>query len=337
MQQRHPAPHRRCVPTRRPVLQIKIAHRQRHDGDAGLGNLGNRALLRRLVLHRQHTAMAGEDLAAIAGLEHRLGQMLERLRARVVGLVSVEVDIEPELARLVDEPQHRLLGAIEHRHRPAHQPTRRLGAPRHGIERLGVDQHIGADQRHRLQLDPSSPGVADLFEQRPRDIVLRRDRVEMRADRCGAVRVGGAQRKIHPPPDVHRRPQAHPVAGDRQQRRQPRAVRVLLARPDLALVEMRVDVDERRQHQAAIEVTPGPRLRRRQRGDPVVGNRDVQPLDAAARAPKQCRRHRCVAKHVHQFSRRTALSCQRCSTAQVMNEVIPKIATPVTVSSTSAA
>jgi len=64
---------------------------------------------------------------------------------------------------------------------------------------------------------------------------------------------------------------------------------------------------------------------------------DVDMLEAASAAAHQGRRHRRVAQGLHQFSRRTALSCQRCSTSHEMKEVTPKMATPVAVSRISAA
>ena len=84
--------------------------------------------------------------------------------------------------------------------------------------------------------------------------MLRRDGIEVGPDGSRAVRVGAAQREVHAPLDVLRLPQGLPVGGDAQQGAHPGAVRVRPTRPDMALVDVGVDVDEGRQSETAAHV-----------------------------------------------------------------------------------
>src|SRR3954447_17836633 len=66
----------------------------------------------------------------------------------------------------------------------------------------------------------------------------------MRADCSGSMRMGTAQREIQARGDVPRAPMHVPIERDRVEGAEEGAVGVRPARPDLALVEMRVHVDE---------------------------------------------------------------------------------------------
>jgi len=76
----------------------------------------------------------------------------------------------------------------------------------------------------------------------------------MRAQRFGAMRVGRAQREIHAPRHVLGAPARHPVGAGGVERAHEAAVGIGFARPDMALVDMGVAIDEARQHDAAGKV-----------------------------------------------------------------------------------
>ncbi len=73
----------------------------------------------------------------------------------------------------------------------------------------------------------------------------------MGPDRLGAVRVGAAQRELHALRDVQRIPACGAILADGIERAHEGAVGIGLARPDMALVDMGVAVDEGRQHDAS--------------------------------------------------------------------------------------
>ena len=79
-------------------------------------------------------------------------------------------------------------------------------------------------------------------------------RIEMGAHRLGAVGVGAAQREIHAARDVVGVPARGAVLAGGIERAHEGAVGIGLARPDMALVDMGVAVDEAGQHDAAGEV-----------------------------------------------------------------------------------
>jgi antitoxin CcdA len=147
-------------------------------------------------------------------------------------------------------------------------------------ERLAVPPAIvlGHGEAHRLQLDPPGPALAQLGEHRPGDLGLRRDRIEMGADRHRAVRMSAAQGELHPCLDILRRPVGPPVTLHGLECLPEAAVRVGGARPDVALVEMGVHVDEAGQDQPAGEIGGAGRRCARagpHGGDPPVGEVDV--------------------------------------------------------------
>ena len=94
VQQRHAAPARRRA-VLAAVLQVEIAHRQRHDGEAGLRHLVQRCQHVQVRLPRQRAAMADQDPALETVPDSRLGDLLQRDRGDVVGLVGVEIEVEP--------------------------------------------------------------------------------------------------------------------------------------------------------------------------------------------------------------------------------------------------
>jgi len=99
-----------------------------------------------------------------------------------------------------------------------------------------------------------------------------------------AVRKGAAQREIHASRQVVGRPVHQPVGIRRVQRAHERAIRVGHARPDMALVDMGMAVDEARQHDPAGKVDRARRLRplaaRRKPGDTLLGHGDIDQREA---------------------------------------------------------
>ena len=117
-----------------------------------------------------------------------------------------------------------------------------------------------------LQLDAAGPALAHLGEDRPGDAVLRRQRIEVGAEQRGAVGVGARRLKSMRRRDVVGRPVGVAVGRHRVERAHEGAVGIGPARPDVALVDVGVHVDEGRPDHAAVEVEP-----RRVRSAPAGG------------------------------------------------------------------
>ena len=198
--------------------------------------------------------MADQDLALEFVAQRRLGDLLQRDRRDVVGLVGMEIEVEPELDRMREHAVEQFLEVRHHVGDGAEHAFRRGDPLRQRLQPGEIARAVDAEQARRLQLDAALPALPHLLEHRPRDLLLRRHRIEMRADRLGAVRVGAAQRELHALRDVGCVPARGAVLAGRIERAHEGAVGIALARPDMALVDMRVAVDEGRQHDAAGEV-----------------------------------------------------------------------------------
>ena len=109
----------------------------------------------------------------------------------------------------------------------------------------------------RLQVDAAGPALAHFREDRPARPVLRRRRIEVGAHQRRAVGVGGAEREIHAPRDVVGAPVLLAVVLHGIERAGECAVGIGPARPDVALVDVGMHVDEARPHHAAVEVELG--------------------------------------------------------------------------------
>ena len=187
---------RRCA-----VLQVHVAHRQRHHGDAGLGDPLDRApSASRSSCTESTQQWPASDLAGEAGLDHRIGEMRAarassgravsstwRSRSRpsspasstrcsmASALCGSDGDGAAEHAAdalaVLARPPSSASGRAACRGRPAPPPATRSGRAQ-CVAHLG--EHLPADRRAAAASESM-----------------------MRADRRGAVRVGGAQRKIH--------------------------------------------------------------------------------------------------------------------------------------------
>ena len=175
---------------------------------------------------------------------HALGHVAEARGAWIAGLVHVQVHRHSALGgRLeqADEPGTKL----RMRHDDAAERAVRCGdLPHDRPERRLVPEHVDAAEVHRLELDPPRPGRPQLPEDAEGDRVLGRKGVEVGADRPRAVREGGAKRELHSPAHVRGGPAGGAIGGDRQPGGVGGAVRIGGAGPDLALVEVGVQVDE---------------------------------------------------------------------------------------------
>ncbi len=80
---------------------------------------------------------------------------------------------------------------------------------------LLVEEFVDRDEADALQVDPARPLLAHRGEHRPRNAVLGRARVEVRADQRRAAGVGRAQGEIHARRDVLSVPPPFAVFGDR--------------------------------------------------------------------------------------------------------------------------
>ena len=161
--------------------------------------------------------------------------------------------------------------------------------------------------------------------------------------------VGAAQGEVHPRGHVRGAPIRFAVGLHGGERAVERAVGIGLARPDVALVEMRVAIDEAGKHDSAGEID-GRRVGRAVKGDaapvdPEIGRQEALRVrrsgqigrrrgDARARQPIGAVGDGPAGGHV---SRLTALSCQRRSARWLIRVVAPKIATPASAISRSAA
>src|SRR5580658_2761453 len=114
-----------------------------------------------------------------------------------------------------------------------------------------VGSELDAEKRRCLKLDPAPPALSRLGEDRPADSSLRAYAVDMSANGRRPVRIGRAQAELHACADVERAPVRRTILDHGVQRVLEFAGRVSLPPPDMSFVEMSMDVDEQRQHDAA--------------------------------------------------------------------------------------
>src|SRR5439155_15339368 len=110
------------------------------------------------------------------------------------------------------------------------------------------------DQRDGLELDAPGPLLADLLEDGPADRRLRAHGIDMSPDGAGAVGPAAAQAEVHAAAHVLGGPVRGAVRGHRAERAVESAVRIRGAFPGVALVEVRVHVDEARPELAVPEI-----------------------------------------------------------------------------------
>src|SRR5207244_1523091 len=135
-------------------------------------------------------AVSAEPVAQL-----RIGDRRERDRARVAGLVGVKVEVETPRRR---KAEHAIELPVQSRR------LRHDGAENSAVARDDVGERIAEfalqmfdrEDGDRLQRDAAAPALAQSREQRPAHSMLRRDRIEMRADRERAVRIGGAETEL---------------------------------------------------------------------------------------------------------------------------------------------
>src|ERR1700722_19021875 len=120
-----------------------------------------------------------------------------------------------------------------------------------------IECKVDAEQWRSLQIDATAPSLACFREHWPRDRRLRPDAVDMCPDRTRSMRIGAAQGELHPRRHIWRAPVGGPVSGDGGKRGAKRSVGIGDARPDMAVVEMGVGIDEKRQSNGAAERQAG--------------------------------------------------------------------------------
>jgi hypothetical protein len=259
----------RGVPGLRPVLEVEVAHRQADHVDPGLGHQVQRVDRPRLVLRRERAAMADDDAALEAGLDLQLRDVAQGLDAGVHRLVDVEIGIQPARGGLGEETPQPVAQVV---HRVGdHAQNAALGlATRSAVWPKGpviVRPLVAADQAHGLKVDPVGPVGLKLPEDGPGDVVLRRDGCR---DACGSPACHGHRHSAARRPCAGaglRRSSGGAVGADGGQRAHETAVGIGAARPDMALVEMGVHVDEGGKDHGAAHVD-GDRLRVRDHGRP---------------------------------------------------------------------
>ena len=235
-------------------LEVEVAHRQRDDGDLGLRHQVERAPPLVVGLHRERAAMADRDGGIEVPLDHRLGDGAQGGDGGVARLVGVKVDRQAAFLRESEEAVEARL-QVGHRIGDRAQHAAALGDQVRGAD-VSVVHMVDADEAGGLQRDAAGPFLAQLAPDRPGNLVLRRQGIEMGADGAGAVGVGRAQREVHAGAYVVGRPVRRPVRPHALQRAHERAVGVRRAAPDVALVEMGVHVGEAGQRHRALHVQP---------------------------------------------------------------------------------
>ena len=227
----------------RAVLQVEIAHRQADHRDAGSGDEVQRAQRLVRLLRGERAAVPAEDPAGEAVAERRLRDVAKRPRRRIEGLVDVQIEIE---AARAGEREQAIQLAIDRRVHVGHRAEDAALARDQVRERVAeaVLQVLEVGERDRLERDPVPPRFAQLREHLPRGALQRPRAVEMGADRDRAVGEGAAQAELEARPQVRSAPMGAAVALDGRDGGREAAVRIRGARPDVALVEMGVDVDQ---------------------------------------------------------------------------------------------
>jgi hypothetical protein len=245
-------------PVRLSILKVHVAHRQRHHGKAGARHLVDDAGFGLRHLECERAAMSAQNFAFEAHGQGSVGNDLQRESRRVVGLIDVEIEIVAMVDGGTKQDFEARLQVRAHVGHGAENPRAMLPDSRqHGAHVVGVDGMVDAEQGRGLKGDAAGPFGAQLGKDRPRDADLRADRIEMGADRTGAVGKGGFQRKAHPGAHVGGMPVGLPVGSHGGQRAHEGAVGIGSARPDVTLVEVGVALGETREDDAALHVEAG--------------------------------------------------------------------------------
>ena len=193
----------------------------------------------------------------------------------------MEVEIEAVLNRGAEDHVQRRVEFGDHVADAAEQAVAmRLHRCNHIADMRRIERELDAEERRGLDRDPPRPFRPQLRQHGPGNTDLLSQRIDMRPDGGGAMREGAAQAEIHPRADIRRRPVRLAVGHDAVERAQEAAIGVALARPDMALVEMDMAVDQARQHDAAVEIDDRPFGKplgssRQDRGDPPLLHRKV--------------------------------------------------------------
>ena len=163
--------------------------------------------------------MAGEDAAREAPRDHGLGNDAERAGGGIGGFIDMEIEIPAFPFGQREEGVEALAQPRDHVGHGA-ENIRAVGVehPLDGAHVRFVEREIDVEQRRRLQFDPAAPALAGLGDDRPADLRLRPDAVDMGPDGCGAVRVSRAKAELHPLADVSRGPVGGAIPGDRRER-----------------------------------------------------------------------------------------------------------------------
>ena len=194
------------------------------------------------VVDGERAAVAGEHAAREAVAQDRLGEVAQRPGGGVAGLVDVQVDVEPVPGREGEETVE-VRVEIRPRLREQAEDAAVLGDEAGQALAVGPAVALGGRQRDGLQLDPAGPALAQVGDDRPADPGLRRHGVDVGAERAAAVGEGAAQAELGARADVVGGPARLAVARRRLERAGEAAVGIGGARPDLALVEVGVQVD----------------------------------------------------------------------------------------------
>ena len=184
----------------------------------------------------------------------------QRRRRRIVGLVDMQIDVEPvprcqrkhAIQKGVDIVERRAVIADRGARHAAEQAARFCDDRSHPVAEL-IRQQIDRAQGDRLKVHPALPFLAHLPQHAPAALGGFMIGVDMRADRRDAVRVGATQAEIHAPAQIRLGP-IRPIRGRGKARIEKRAVDVRTALDGVAFVEMGVNVDQGRPNLAAADV-----------------------------------------------------------------------------------
>mmetsp|Transcript_3079 Transcript_3079/g.9141 ORF Transcript_3079/g.9141 Transcript_3079/m.9141 type:complete len:369 (+) Transcript_3079:600-1706(+) len=222
--------------------------------------------------------------------------------------------------------------------RTAHRRPEQPAIPRHRIRqphrRLFVPKKAQRHQRHPLYFHPALPTVPNLGECRPRQLnVLCRHVDQVRAQGRRAVRVRALQAELHSLLHIRRRPECR-IRRRRTVRPGQGPERVGRPLSRVALVDVRVQVDKRRQRKRLLTVHPPWKQGRKQscekRGYDGSKRRPGPPARAhPSRCPLDRHNAPLADVHVHQHGSLVPLCRQRRRGRRCRLELLPVGLLPV--------
>jgi hypothetical protein len=124
----------------------------------------------------------------------------QRDRIDIVGLVGVKIEIKSKIDGLAEHAIQQCIDVRDHVGDRAENALVTGDGTGQTVEPVFVLRFINPEQAGCLQLDAAFPPVADGFENRPGNVLLRGHGIKMRTQRPGAMGIGAGEREFHAPP-----------------------------------------------------------------------------------------------------------------------------------------